>query len=966
MKRLLTISLMVCVWAAVFAQQPTLRNFSSIEYNGGTQNWGISQSDDQSMLFANNNGLLTFDSDKWTVSMMPNYTNVRSVTYDAKTKRIYVGATDEYGYFTGDSTTYELKYTSLSATLPDKERSFGEVWKIHPLDKDLVFRCRSKFFVYHKNQHTDVYDVKEDIENSAVANGTLYISCKNAIYRFTGQRLETLPGCEVMRGKSVRAVLSYGKSLLFVTASDGIWTYDQQTFSPYTLDISPLLIQNQVYCADIHGNYIAFGTVRNGLIVKDLKTNDNHYVNVLTGMQNNTVLSLRFDDYNNIWLGLDNGISYLMLDTPYRDLLGAGCNIGTGYASQVYNSSIYLGTNQGLFVTPWPLPKTATPPTPQIVSGVSGQIWCVKDINGTLLCGANEGAFVVRGTTAQRIDGLTGTWNFIPLKQHPGYVLTSDYDGLAILKASGDGYRLENRVEGFGESSGGFEIDNDGSIWLSHWQKGIYHFSLTPDLKRAVDIEYFNHANALAIDDNNLVCKINGKIYISSVDGFRNYDPKKHTLVKNEPFNRIFDTYDTALRIFETPQHDIWGYKPGYLAIARHQKNGTYKTDTVAYNNMTRRLQLSLGHFSQPDSNHIILNYDNGFYVMNNHFEQQQVSSNVYVRAIYSTSSNDSLLYFHYPSASLPEIVVPHSLNSLRIEFVMPEYHDQNAVDYSYKLENYDKQFSAPSPKTTKEYTQLDGGRYIFRVKAHNHVNGKVSEATICIKVKPAWYDTWYAYILYIMCICAAIYALYRYINYRARRELQRVKREKERELREQQMQFNIQEEKREKELIKLRSQKLEVDLKQKSSELGDSTMNLVRKNDMLQEIDKQLEDLSESVRREDAKAKITKAISDIRRGIRNNMSDDDNWEKFSENFNLVYDNFMQKITAVYPDLKRNDLKLCAYLRMGLSSKEMASLLNTSVRSVETARYRLRKKLNMDSGENLLNFIQKFEDKEDK
>ena len=214
------------------------------------------------------------------------------------------------------------------------------------------------------------------------------------------------------------------------------------------------------------------------------------------------------------------------------------------------------------------------------------------------------------------------------------------------------------------------------------------------------------------------------------------------------------------------------------------------------------------------------------------------------------------------------------------------------------------------------------------------------------------------------MCICAAIYALYRYINYRARRELQRVKREKERELREQQMQFNIQEEKREKELIKLRSQKLEVDLKQKSSELGDSTMNLVRKNDMLQEIDKQLEDLSESVRREDAKAKITKAISDIRRGIRNNMSDDDNWEKFSENFNLVYDNFMQKITAVYPDLKRNDLKLCAYLRMGLSSKEMASLLNTSVRSVETARYRLRKKLNMDSGENLLNFIQKFEDKE--
>ena len=200
------------------------------------------------------------------------------------------------------------------------------------------------------------------------------------------------------------------------------------------------------------------------------------------------------------------------------------------------------------------------------------------------------------------------------------------------------------------------------------------------------------------------------------------------------------------------------------------------------------------------------------------------------------------------------------------------------------------------------------------------------------------------------------------YLKWRAERELVRVKKEQERELREQQMQFQMEEEKREKELIKLRSKQLEVDLKHKSSELGDSTMNLVRKNDMLQDIDQQLEELSESVRREETKARITKKISDLRRSIRTNMSEDDNWEKFSENFDLVYDNFMQKLTNAYPDLKKNDLKLCAYLRMGLSSKEMASLLNTSVRSIETARYRLRKKLGMESGENLLAFIQAMDE----
>lgn len=137
--------------------------------------------------------------------------------------------------------------------------------------------------------------------------------------------------------------------------------------------------------------------------------------------------------------------------------------------------------------------------------------------------------------------------------------------------------------------------------------------------------------------------------------------------------------------------------------------------------------------------------------------------------------------------------------------------------------------------------------------------------------------------------------------------------------------------------------------------------MNLMRKNDMLHSLDIKLSELSESVRREDAKAKITQSIRDIRHEVQANINDDEGWEKFKENFDLVYDNFMKRLTAQFPDLKKNDLKLCAYLRMGLSSKEIASLLNMSVRSIETARYRLRKKLGIGQGDNLSEFIQSLE-----
>ena len=128
----------------------------------------------------------------------------------------------------------------------------------------------------------------------------------------------------------------------------------------------------------------------------------------------------------------------------------------------------------------------------------------------------------------------------------------------------------------------------------------------------------------------------------------------------------------------------------------------------------------------------------------------------------------------------------------------------------------------------------------------------------------------------------------------------------------------------------------------------------------MLLELDEQMQELSGIIGKDTPKTTVNKMIKDVRRSIQRNIKEDENWEKFEENFNLVYDNFMKKLTEQFPDLKANDKKLCAYLRMGLSSKEMASLLNTTLRSIETARYRLRKKLNLKQGQNLTSFIQDF------
>lgn len=943
------------------AQIPTLRNFSPIEYNGGTQNWEISEIRDNLMAFANNHGLIVFDGENWQIHPVANYTSVRSLAFDAKKLCVYAGASDEFGYFDINTATFNVEYHSLSKLLPANMRMFGEIWKIHLLPSgEVLFQGREHLFSLRQGNKLTTMKTAGAVENSALVGDRVYVSTKTGIYIYHGGKLSPLPGTGNLTGKRVSGVVQYNGKVMFVTMSDGLFIYDGHTATPFELDISPLLKDNNVFCAAAGKRYIGFGTIKNGLIVKDLQTGSNYYVNTNTGLQNNTVLSMSFDSLDNIWLGLDMGLSYVMLESSYGNLLGANNTIGTGYTSAISGNQLYMGTNQGLFSIPFPLQNSILPPKAQTVEGVVGQIWSLQNIDGTLLCGANDGAYVVGAGTVRRIDGLGGTWGFRKLNDHPGYLLTCDYDGLAVLKQEGGSITLHSRLANFHEASGNFEQDSDGSIWLSHWHKGVWHFRLSDDMTRVENLEYYHNGAGLVVDDNNLVCKIDGRVYVSSVDGFHQYDERNRKLKHCDWMTNLFNTYGEALHVTQAPDGMIIAYKADYLAVAERQHNGKYQSRQVGYGNMVQQMQMGLGNIGFLENRQIVLNSNNGFFVMRPQKKDAAKTNHVMVRRIYSTNTGDTLVYMRCPELVKEEVVLPHSLNSIRIEYVMPEYRGEKGVLYSCYLEGYEKEMSTMSLSSSKEYTKLEKGKYIFHVKARNLVDGTESESQIVIRILPAWYETWWAYLLYIILIVTGVWALLRYMKMRAEKELRKVKKEKERQMKEQQMEFHLAEEKKEKELAKLRSKQLEVELKHKSSELSDSAMNLVRKNDMLQAIDQNMEQLSESVRREETKARLVKKIGDIRKEIKMHMNDDDNWNKFEENFNLVYDNFSQKIMEAFPQLKKSDLKLCVYLRMGLSSKEMASLLNTSVRSIETARYRLRKKLDIDTGSNLTDFIQSF------
>jgi DNA-binding CsgD family transcriptional regulator len=155
---------------------------------------------------------------------------------------------------------------------------------------------------------------------------------------------------------------------------------------------------------------------------------------------------------------------------------------------------------------------------------------------------------------------------------------------------------------------------------------------------------------------------------------------------------------------------------------------------------------------------------------------------------------------------------------------------------------------------------------------------------------------------------------------------------------------------------MKLKQEQLENELKLKSGELASTLMIVRDKNEIFSDINDSLNAICGKLSSDEAK----KEVRQLQLKINQSKERDNYWKKFEENFDLVHDAFFDKLRRDFPTLTPSDRKLCAFLKMNLSSKEMAQLTNISVRSVELGRYRLRKRLGLSRDDNLKEFLDEY------
>ncbi|WP_373721867.1 triple tyrosine motif-containing protein, partial [Bacteroides heparinolyticus] len=256
----------------------------------------------------------------------------------------------------------------------------------------------------------------------------------------------------------------------------------------------------------------------------------------------------------------------------------------------------------------------------------------------------------------------------------------------------------------------------------------------------------------------------------------------------------------------------------------------------------------------------------------------------------------------------------------------------------------------------TKEYSNLSEGDYVFEVKAI-FPDGTTAMDMIEFRILPPWYRSITAYICYFILLLFVLLYVYRWDDVRVKRKKQQAVVEKDKELHEMEKEYEAEKARQEKQIMQLEKERLEYDLKHKSQEMANLMINFVRKNEMLTEIKSEIIKVAAMLKGEGVRESKQQLIL-INSKIDSNIQSDEVLKRIEEQFDLIHNNFMKRLHEKHPELSNNERMMCAYLKMNLSTKEIAPLLNLSVRGVETIRYRLRKKFGLEREDNLTDYLE--------
>ena len=909
---------------------PPIVRYVPSGYGAGNQNWMIAQDQNHFLFFANNEGLLEYNGSNWTLYRSPNETIMRSVKVIGG--RIYTGCYMEFGYWTRRPDG-KLRYTSLTRKLKGKLLDDEQFWNILNYEQWVIFQSLDRIYIYDsKSGKTSIVGRPNGIWKSFAAAGSIYFQTMGeGLFEIENGKGKLVSRDPILANQRLVNVFSDEDGLILQLAQNGFYRLNGGTLTKFATQADAELSTSTVYSSQqLSDGSFALGTVSNGVFILDKTGKVRYHLTQNRGLSNNTALSVFEDADRNLWLGLDNGINCINLQSAVRSYSDDTGFLGTVYTSILHQGRLYVGTNQGLFCKRFQSDQDF-----QFIEGTKGQVWSLYAHDGTLFCGHDSGTFVIREQFAQPIFSQSGTWKFEVIPGRDDLLLQGNYYGLSVLERVGGQWSFRNKVSGFDYSSKYFAITDSREVFVSHEYKGVFRMQIDRQWRSSAPFYTYPTPGK---GKNAGLARFNGTIYYAYKDGIFTLDPATKQFEKDKALSAIFEKDEyTSGKLIVDRSNKIWLFSKNYIHYFTPSKLGSsLKPNAIPIPASLTNSMLGYENIAQLSQSQYLIGTTDGYYTINIndlHFKNYSVSiSGITVNAQNGPARN---------LAISQEGRLSHDENNIGFTFTVAEYNKYISAEYQFRLEGAQNKWSQWSNKPTVAFKNLPPGDYTFSVRAKIAESAPENTVTYRFTIRKPWYATHLAIAIYVLLACVIAH----FIN-RAYQRYYRKQREKL--IEENNLLLEIKELENEQQLMKLRNDQLAQDVDAKNRELAVSTMSLIKKNELLALIK---EDLKNSA--EDSDKNIKSVITTINK----NINEEDTWNIFKEAFDNADKDFLKKIKAAHPSLTPNDLRLCAYLRLNLSSKEIAPLLNISVRSVEIKRYRLRKKMDLPHEKGLVEYI---------
>ncbi len=767
----------------LFAQEigsPFSRNYHATEFKAHMQNWAITQDHRGILYFANKEGVLEYDGGHWNLIKVSR--DVRSLDVDGN-GTVFVGAIGDLG-FLEPNLKGDLEFVSLLPLLDTATRNFEDVWKVYATPEGVYFQTSKWLIRYAKGKIKTWYPQKANAFHFCYwVRNRLYIrEAGLGLLELKDDQLVPAQGGDVFADEKIYTLLPYDTQRILVgTRNLGlfIWNPDNGELQKFATPAQQFLIDNQLYHGIKlrNGNFV-LATITGGAVVLNAAGQIEQTINKQAFLQNESVYYLYNDKQNNLWMALDNGISNIEIESPWLQWNESHGLRGIVYSVMRHNGVLYAGTSQGAFY----LQNNNFVQ----IEGIKGQTWDLlsipeskdKKYAAKLLVGNATGIYEVNKGKARQLFAGSHCLKLHHSRHEPHKVYTGFDNSLGLIELQGNSAIFKGKLKEIEGEIRNIIEDDDGNVIINIPFRGLCVVSPSAQQSSfgASEIVYIGEDKGFNTVESE-VFTLHGKLYFTKNKKLYHFNETDGKFEQNPLLDKYLGIGNITY-LANDSMGDIWmalilnSSKKEAIGVLRKQKDGKYADDLESFKRLP---QMSIQELYPEDNGIIWIGGSGGLFRYNTAITgYYNTSYHTLIRKVYLNEDslvfngayfkhdedNDSLRVASLEQPKEMQYDLGFDFNEITFHFSAPYFTDENQTLYSYYLENFDRTWSNWHTHTSREYTNLPEGNYVFHVKAKNIYGLESKEAMYKFSIHPPWYRTKIAYLCYVLGASLAIWLI--------------------------------------------------------------------------------------------------------------------------------------------------------------------------------------------------------------